>query len=585
MCAGVIELLRTWVKLFVVGVVALCALPMTAPAEDLGDARLPIIRSIDVQVREIFDDSNLEWPYLLVNSLKSSTRESIIRRELLFEVGDELDEFIIQESERNLRSLPYVRQVTIFVALDGDYADVTVGLQDTWTLFPQVSFSSGGGSDKKALGVSDSNVLGYGKRLELLYADDEGRETIQTVYEDNRVLESYHRLLLGNFIRSDGFKSIASFGRPFRSLVERSAWVANGTVSNLVDKLYENGDERFLFRHKHLDFNIGFTRSTGDPEKLRRRYTLGYDYLKDTFAEADEGDFIDVDVDPNTVSRDPNMIPDDRRFSGPFFSFRQTHPEFVSLDYIDRFERVQDFNLGQEVFAKLGLAPEFLFSKKNTLFLQGSLSEGISLSPRTIIRGSISAGARYGDLGMANGLIRLEGKWYSTRGAQHISDVFVGRHTLAGSLQIDSAHELDKDKEFLLGASNGLRGYKNRTFTGDHRIVLNLEDRFHLVEELFKVMSIGGAFFFDAGGTSSKSTFDVLAEGLYADVGFGLRLAFPRAGSGSVVRFDVAFPLRNGPDGSDEFSPRFLITVGQVFGSGLSSEAPRVNQANVDVGF
>ncbi|HQH28496.1 MAG TPA: hypothetical protein PLP17_13955, partial [Oligoflexia bacterium] len=58
-----------------------------------------------------------------------------------------------------------------------------------------------------------------------------------------------------------------------------------------------------------------------------------------------------------------------------------------------------------------------------------------------------------------------------------------------------------------------------------------------------------------------------------------------RSSGGAVIRIDVAFPLRNGPDGSSEFEPRLLISTGQYFSARLRSEALSSQAARVSAGF
>ena len=53
------------------------------------------------------------FPYSTINALHIRTREDVIRRELLFKVGDRLDPFLIAETERNLRALPFIRAARI----------------------------------------------------------------------------------------------------------------------------------------------------------------------------------------------------------------------------------------------------------------------------------------------------------------------------------------------------------------------------------------------------------------------------------------------------------------------------------------
>lgn len=555
--------------------------------EDVIATPVPVIRDIRVEIRDIFDGPELAGFYRTVNNIKISTKVDVILRELLFKVGDPLDKFLLEESERNLRRLPFLRRVSIIpITVDGGKSvDVIVSVQDTWTLFPQISFSTGSGSDKKSIGLAETNVLGYGKRLEALYADDEGREKIEAVWDDRRVMGTYQRLLLGNYYRSDGFRSVTYYGRPFRSFTDEYSWNINGDFSDLVGRLFENSEERFIYRNRHEEAEARYVFAFGDADKLLHRVGLGYEFINDEFEQADEEDFEDVDVDPDSVSQDPALLADDRRFSGPFIAYNRIIPDFISLNYVDRFERVEDFNLGNDFSAKINLAPEALDSKEDTLLLSLGDSDGFRFSPTSFLRGELGLGTRLNDVGFSNTLVRGELKYYNVLGSKYLGDTYIGKHTIAASLSLDYGDDLDLDREFLLGADNGLRGYSTRTFTGDKRLIINLEERFHIVEDLFRLISIGGAFFIDGGGTTTNDFGEIISNNFYSDIGFGLRFGFPRASGSGIARLDIGFPLRDGPDGSAQFEPRIIFTTGPPFGARLRSETAGAENANVTVGL
>ena len=529
------------------------------------------IRQVQIEIRELFDDPDIGWFYRGVNELKIATKEEVVKRELLFKKGDAYDPFLVEESERNLRTLPFFRQVSITPIIDGEYVDMLVSVQDTWTLFPTLNFSSGGGTKKREIGLSEKNLLGYGKRFEVLYADDEDREKIAGIWDDNRLFGSHHRLFLGHFQRSDGYRSIGFYGRPFRSLVEPRAWSANVDASDIVGKLFSNGDERFIFRERKQILGAGITFSDGDPEELLNRYTIGYEYENAEFLEADSEDFDDVDVDPNSVSQDPALLADNRRFSGPFIAYQRIEPNFLSINYVDRFDRIEDFNLGNELFLKTQIASNFLGSLEDTLVITASISDGWNLSPKSFVRGELGGGTRTNKEGLDNTVFHGQINYYNVLGPKYLSDMYIGRHTFASSILLDHSEDLDRDREFLLGASTGLRGYKDRTFTGSTQIKLHVEQRIHFLDEIARLVSLGMAVFADGGGTSNKGPGEALARNFYADVGLGLRLGFPRSSGGTVMRIDLAFPLREGPEGSEQFEPRVLVTVGQAFSARLRS--------------
>lgn len=552
--------------------------------EATGDTR-SIIRNIRVEIRDIFDDPSAGWLYQTANDLKVSTKEHVVRRELLFKEGEAFDEFLVEESERALRSLPFLREVDIVAIPDGNYVDVVVTVQDTWTLYPQASFVTGGGSGTTSIGLTEQNILGYGKRIELLYADDEGREKIEGVYDDQRLFGTKQQLLLGHFERSDGYRNINLIGRPFRSLVERSAWQITTDFSDTVGRLFEASDERFIYRVRHEEVAGRYIIARGDPEKLLHRYALGYEHTFDYFSEADEEDYVDADVDPNSVVQDPALLADDRKFSGPFIAYQSIAPDFISLNYVDRFERIQDFNLGNQFSFKVRYAGDVFGSDKDTFLFSGSDALGHRFSPTAFARGEFAIGTRSSRGGFDNTIARGELKYYNVLGSKYVDNIFLGKHTFAAAMFLDYGESLDRDREFLLGASDGLRGYKNRTFTGDKLFLLNLEQRIHWIDDLFRLISIGTVAFVDVGGTTDNALGNVFTDELYGDFGIGLRLGFPRASGSGIVRLDVAFPWRDGPDGSQRFEPRIYISTGQLFNAKLRSESSGPEQITVDAGI
>lgn len=543
------------------------------------------ISSISVDLRQIFDDPGDNFIYNQANNLKLSTKDFVILREVLFKEGEEFDPFLLQESERNLRGLRYLRNVTIEVVPTGDTLDIIVHAQDTWTLIPQFAYSSGTGRTRMAGGLADSNFMGYGKRAEILYEKDESLNSIEGVWDDSRVMGTLNRLIVGAFHRSDGDRGVLYFGRPYRSLVEDTSWSVESDLADVVGRLFQNGEERYIFREKLTDVTLRYTFSGGDPEVLRHRFSLGYNYSESDFYQADAQDYKDVDVDPDSVSMDPALLAADRRFSGPVFSYQAIEPDFVAMSYFDRFDRVEDYNLGNQIGVSSQIAPTFLGSLDDTYLFSASESDGLQFNAESFLRGEAAVTSRIDSEGFANTIFRAESKYYGVLGTFEPLGFYLGRHTFASSLLIDYGIDMDKDREFLVGSDNGVRGYDARTFTGDKRLILNLEDRVHLYDDLFQLVSLGTAMFIDVGTATNDSFGDMVTNDMYAAVGVGLRLGFPRSSGGRVFRIDLAVPLRDGPDGSKEFEPRIILSGGQLFSARLKTESFGPDKANVAVGI
>lgn len=543
------------------------------------------IRNIVIVINEVFEGQNLNTLYETANNLKISTRKEIIQQELLFSSGDSYDEFRVRESERILRSFRYLREVNITGVADGDEVDIFVNVQDTWTLIPQLSFSSGDGRDRQSVGLAESNLFGFGNRLEVLYQEDDGEESIKTVYDDFRFWGTPYAVVAGLFETNSGERFFGNVSRPLRSLVEKAGWSLNADRSDDIERLYANGDERFIYREIRTDLGYRYTVSDGSPESLIQRYSFGYDYRDQSFESATLEDFDDINLDPDLVSRDPGLLASNRRFSGPVLSYSSTEADFISMNYIDRFERVQDYNLGNKYRISTLFAPEALGSRNDAILVNGSWTRGHSFSNSSFLRGNISLETRLVDDSLENSIGSLDLRYYKVLGQLNAGNTFLGRHTIAASLRFDYAEELDLDKEFLTGGDNALRGYDARSFTGDKRLILNLEDRIHLVEDAFKLISIGAVAFIDAGGSTFDSLGNLITNDFYSDIGVGLRLAFPRSTGSRVLRFDVALPLREGPDGSGLFEPRLIVSGGQLFNSRLRSENRGLRDTTVAPGL
>jgi hypothetical protein len=544
------------------------------------------IGTISITVNDIFAQPERSVLFQTANQLKVATKDQVIRRELMFKEGEPLDLFKLQESIRYIRTLRFLREVNIKPIDKGDHVDIEVSARDTWTVIPQIGYSNTTGNQNYSAGFSDSNILGYGKRMEVLYSQEDQLSGTEVVWDDNRVLGSYNRLIAGIFDRSDGERKVIYFGRPFRSLVEDYSYSVESDVANVINRLYQFGDPDYVFREKQENGGVRFVTSTGDPARDRKRFGFGYDYLKSTFKEATLNDYEIVDVDPDTVNKDPALLPKDRLFSGPVFTYREIEPDYISMNYIDRFDFVEDYNLGDDLSVNTQIAPEILGSLTDSYLFSANRGRGFRITPESFLRGEIGFASRIDNQGFANSLFRTELKYYNALGILTPRDIYLGRHTLAASFALDYGDDLDSDRRFYSGADTNIRGYEARSFGGDRRLSLNIEERVHLADHVFDLISVGAASFLDVGGSTDESLSKLISDGMYSDVGVGLRIAFPHSQGSRILRLDIAVPLRDGPESTGNAGePRIMITGGQLFGARTRSETLGPEKASVEVGF
>ena len=113
---------------------SLIALLAWAAAGPLGEAasrnKPRTIGSIEIRTYNVFDEeeqSAISWGYGFANRLHITTREEVVRQELLFDSGDPYDQEVVAETERNLRALPFLRDAEVkILESDNGIADVRV---------------------------------------------------------------------------------------------------------------------------------------------------------------------------------------------------------------------------------------------------------------------------------------------------------------------------------------------------------------------------------------------------------------------------------------------------------------------------
>jgi hypothetical protein len=125
--------------------------------------------------------------------------------------------------------------------------------------------------------------------------------------------------------------------------------------------------------------------------------------------------------------------------------------------------------------------------------------------------------------------------------------------------------------QLTLGGDAGLRGYPRDVDPGGQRVVATLEGRRYLGWPFPDLFDLGGVAFVDVGRIWAGDASFGTNSPVRADVGLGLRLAFP-PGSRRTLRLDVGVPVQHG------LSARSLVVsvgIGQVTGIGAADRDPQ----------
>ncbi|MCA1610644.1 MAG: hypothetical protein LC780_07255 [Acidobacteria bacterium] len=518
---------------------ALAAAQEATPAEPSA----PRIGEIRVQALDVYspEEAARGWVYRTANAVRFETRESVIRKFLLFHEGDALDATRLEETERNLRALPFLKAASVraLPAHDG-VADVEVVTQDSWTTQPGLSFGGKGGVTTYGFDLQEKDFLGTGRQIALGY--DKGAE------RTNRVIEYTDPYLFGPYWKgdfayssnSDGSETRAFVGRPFVSFVDR--WAADGLFDRLTlnARIFADGEVLSRYRQRHQEVMAHYGLALEATDARARRVFLRFHGYDDRF---------------ELLATSPSAaLPSDRRFRFVTVGYEDVRNAYLKLNYINRDSRYEDFNLGRRVVAEVGVSPSGLGGARTTGLVRLNFSQGWRIADESFLTARVSYRTRW-DGAPASEIVS---------GSVFFAHKFEGAlpGTFVTALVFDRGWNLDRDVQFFADGQNGLRGYRLYAFEGDKRIVWNAEQRLFTGREVLQLFSPGAAIFFDTGAATPPGQPLRLAD-FKTDVGIGLRIAITRASTNSILRFDLAYALNRDPRGRRGFLVSF--SSGQGF--------------------
>ena len=181
----------------------------------------------------------LPGPAAVADYLHVTTRESTVRRHLLFAVGDTIDTLRVFESLRRLRSERYLADAMITGVRCAGVPGVvvTVTTRDDWSTRPSVT-SSGTNS---VLGLTERNVLGTGREAAFYVRSSQSRIGIGAALRDPWFLGSRFAARLTTDTYRDGHDWGATLATRPESVYDR--WRAELALSgNQRASLSPGGD-------------------------------------------------------------------------------------------------------------------------------------------------------------------------------------------------------------------------------------------------------------------------------------------------------------------------------------------------------
>ena len=496
-------------------------LPSDAELESSG----AVFGEIRIDNKNIFDKSDPKDNkalFRLANKLHIQTRQSVIRHQLLFRVGDRYSRHAVEESARILRADSYFYDASIVpVRYHDGKVDVLVTTRDVWTLDPGFNFGRSGGTNSTALYLQELNLLGTGSIVAVGHQKAVDRSESDFSFSNAHAFGTWTAVNLSYASLSDGALRMAIINSPFYSLNTHYAGGVAATGNDHVDYLYDRGRiiDEFHDHARYAEAYAGW--SAGLRNGWVSRWSAGLTY--------DERHF-----DTLTSWTGATVLPQDRKFVYPWIRFDLVQDRYIKLENRDQIGRTEDFYLGTNITLRLGWADSALGSSRSALLFQAAASQGATLSDSaTLLLTSVFTG-RVEDGTLRNGVLDSAIRYYLQESRRWL--FYAAVHAANG-------WRLDVENQILLGGDNGLRGYPLRYQDGSGRGLFTVEERYFSNLYVFRLFRAGAAVFADVGRAWGTAPLAAPSLGVLKDAGFGLRFGNARSAFGNVVHVDVAFPL------------------------------------------
>lgn len=541
--------------------------PAAAPAQDPPALPVPAVSPdscengrisyVFIDNKSIFDTSDPEldrrllWAYRAANALHVSTREWVIRRELLFAPGSCYEPFLLQESERVLRNYDFLSRVDIFGAPQPDGTHhVIVSTRDEWSTRFDVRIGSGGKFSLEGIRITEDNLLGMGQSLGIFYFERDVTRDYGIAYYTPQVARTRWDLAIATGRTRAGTFFREVVGYPFVGDVSRwggrQSYRREDQFFNFIiqDDPQLDADHVLVpFRDKSFDFAI--VRRTG-----RRGNTalvgaaLSYQQLSygRDITVAPEGNFDDRQPVPDSLVDIVNQQRESLSNIRAFALLGHRNVWWIRRRGLDSMQGQEDVRLGLEAVLGVGRSMPSL-EVDDDLYSTLSLYAGLQVGDVLTVARGRGDGRR--DLTSAADQPEWEDVYVEGELLSYIQPRRVPGQAVFMRAALSAGWNTRIPFQLTLGGIYGIRGYDLERFPGGRRLLLTVEDRFFLGWPLPDVFDLGGSVFVDAGRMWAGDVPFGGNSGWRAGAGFGLRAAFP-AGARSTYRIDIAWPLERG---------------------------------------
>lgn len=517
----------------------MAAIGGSARSQESPDSRRSVIDTIIVITENVFgsDEAGGNALFRIANAVRFTTQASVVRRELLFRVGEPYDSAKVAESERNLRALGIFRDAVIDSSTVDGKLVVTVRTFDGWSTQFNLDGRLTDGTFTWAAGLAEQNFVGTATLVAVSYRKEPDRTATRV---RTRLRRAFASSIAANAFYeslSDGKRGGWAVGSPFRAFIDRYSIQVTG----------ERAD------HRVLKF---VTRSAVDQDTVefnRRAFINRLDASVALIATTSH--YLRTGVS-GLVKREEFVPWSDRDMAFPdtitgtvgfFAEYRRAN--FKVVTHYNGFAQTEDLDLSTTVRFTTWIAPSAFGYERSGIGPRVTARTGVSL-PFGFLRASLLAGGLFTSAGLDSGRVVVS----MTLGSQ-----FFDRQATFLNVQAGILERPAPGREFDLGHGIGPRSFGPHSLTGDRAVWGTFEHRVFLVDEFLGLLGLGAATFIDYGGAWFAGV-EGLEPQYGGNVGFGLRIGATRATGINVGRFDLGYRFGDGWSGN-----RWAFSMGRGF--------------------
>lgn len=486
----------------------------------------------------------------MLNWLHITTKEYIIRRELLLKEGDAYQQIMIDETARNIRSrMPF--QVSLVVILpiqtdEPDTVDVLLLTKDIWSL--RLSFNIVGtanGVEDFVFVPQETNFLGLQHTVSTNFRYQPETLAFGLGYKVPRFGFSWIGAGASAgviFNRRSGSPEGASVGFSVgKSLYStRAEWAYDADIgySAGVSRRYSSAqvllfDSRLTperdgipwqYKAQSFSTSASLTRSFG--WALKNNFSLSANATTASYSTFDLSRF-----NPQAAASFRRIVlPTSENRVYPAIGWRTFKNDFVRTLDVNTLGLQEDYRMGHDVSATFYPVFEALGSSRDLFGISAKAGYAIPLGDG-FVGASVGTFAENHDGHITDGSVSASFGAATPR-------FKIGRFVMNTSWSNRYKNYLNS--RAIIGGEDRLRGYPTGFFSGKDTVFLNMEYRSRAIEIL--KAQIGGVLFMDSGDA---------ADGVKnlrpkQSVGAGVRVLLPQINR-NVFRVDVAFPIQRGP--------------------------------------